>query len=108
LQLLEGPRFPPGFDQDLVPVFNTNTAVFDLDALDPDYDLTWLYVQKDANGRAAVQVERVYHEVSAFLPTTYLEVPRRGLRGRFIPIKTPDDLQREQDNLRAFVAASPI
>ena len=75
LQLLEGPRFPTEFDQELVPVFNTNTALFDLDALDCDYDLTWLYVQKEVGGRTAVQVERLYHEVSAFLPTTYLEVP---------------------------------
>jgi UTP--glucose-1-phosphate uridylyltransferase len=108
LQMLEGPRFPRGFDQELVPVFNTNTALFELDALDRDYDLTWMYVQKDAGGRTAVQVERAYHEVSAFLPTTYLEVARRGPRGRFIPIKTPDDLERAKDDLRALLAASPI
>jgi UTP--glucose-1-phosphate uridylyltransferase len=108
LQLLEGPRFPSSFDQELVPVFNTNTAVFDLDALDRDYDLTWLYVEKRAEGRIAVQLERVYHEASAFLPTTYLEVPRRGPRGRFFPIKTPQDLADAQDDLRELLAASPI
>jgi UTP--glucose-1-phosphate uridylyltransferase len=105
LQLVEGPRFPTGFDQALTPVFNTNTAIFDIDALDVDYDLTWLYVEKHADGRAAVQLERVYHEVSALIPTTYLEVPRRGLRGRFSPIKTPADLERAQDDLRALVSA---
>jgi UTP--glucose-1-phosphate uridylyltransferase len=108
LQLLEGPRFPPDFDQDLIPVFNTNTAVFELDALDRDFDLTWLYVAKTADGRPAVQLERVYHEASAFLPTTYLEVPRRGPRGRFFPIKTPDDLEDAQDDLRELLAASLI
>jgi UTP--glucose-1-phosphate uridylyltransferase len=108
LQLLEGPRFPPSFDQDLVSVFNTNTALFDLDALDADYDLTWLYVRKDVEGRAAVQLERVYHEISAYLPTQYLEVPRRGPRGRFSPIKTPADLKQAQDDLRELVSASPI
>jgi len=108
LQLLEGPRFPKGFDQALAPVFNTNTAVLDLDVLDRDYDLTWFYVQKDAGGRTAVQVERVYHEVSAFLPTAYLEVPRRGPSGRFFPIKTPDDLDRAQNDLRELLAASHI
>jgi UTP--glucose-1-phosphate uridylyltransferase len=105
LQLVEGPRFPPSFDQSLVPVFNTNTALFDLDALDEDYDLTWLYVLKDVDGRQAVQLERLYHEVSAFVPTQYLEVPRRGPRGRFLPIKTPDDLSRSQDDLRELVSA---
>lgn len=105
LQLVEGPRFPADFDQDATPVFNTNTALFDIDALDVDYPLTWLYVEKSVDGRAAVQLERVYHEVSALVPTTYLEVPRRGLRGRFSPIKTPDDLERAQDDLRALVSA---
>jgi UTP--glucose-1-phosphate uridylyltransferase len=108
LQLLEGPRFPPSFDQELVWVFNTNTALFDIDALDEEYDLTWLYVRKDVGGREAVQLERVYHEISAFVPTQYLEVPRRGPRGRFSPIKTPADLERAQDDLRELVAASPI
>ena len=65
LQLVEGPRFPPSFDQELAPVFNTNTALVDIDALDEDYDLTWLYVQKTVDGRDAVQLERLYHEVSA-------------------------------------------
>jgi UTP--glucose-1-phosphate uridylyltransferase len=108
LQLVEGPRFPPEFDQSLVPVFNTNTALFALDALDREYDLTWLYVEKDVEGRTAVQLERLYHEASAHVPTTYLEVPRRGPRGRFIPIKTPEDLERAQDDLRELLAAPPV
>ena len=89
LQLVEGPRFPPSFDQALTPVFNTNKALFGIDALDTDYDLTWLYVQKSVDGRTAVQLERLYHEASALVPTQYLEVPRRGPCGRFSPIKTP-------------------
>jgi UTP--glucose-1-phosphate uridylyltransferase len=105
LQLVEGPRFPADFDQDLTPVFNTNTAHFDIDALDHDYDLTWLYVRKSVDGRDAVQLERVYHEVSALVPTTYLAVPRRGARGRFSPIKTPADLERAREDLRALVSA---
>jgi UTP--glucose-1-phosphate uridylyltransferase len=105
LQLVEGPRFPPDFDQSLTPVFNTNTALFDIDALDVDYDLSWLYVRKAADGRDAVQLERLYHEVSALVDTTYLEVPRRGPRGRFSPIKTPADLERAQDDLRELISA---
>jgi UTP--glucose-1-phosphate uridylyltransferase len=108
LQLVEGPRFPPSFDQELTPVFNTNTALFDIDALDSDYDLTWLYVRKPVDGRAAVQLERLYHEASALLPTQYLEVPRRGPRGRFSPIKTPADLERAQDDLRELISADPL
>jgi len=108
LQLVEGPRFPESFDQELAPVFNTNTAVVDIDALDVDYDLTWLYVRKSVEERDAVQLERLYHEISAFVPTQYLEVPRRGPRGRFSPIKTPADLERARDDLRELVAASPV
>ncbi len=108
LQLVEGPRFPPSFDQELAPVFNTNTAIFDIDALDVDYDLTWLYVEKAVEGRTAVQLERLYHEASALVPTQYLEVPRRGPRGRFSPIKTPSDLERAQDDLRELVSADPL
>jgi UTP--glucose-1-phosphate uridylyltransferase len=37
---VEGYRFPPNFDQSRIPVFATNCFVFDLDALDHDYDLT--------------------------------------------------------------------
>lgn len=105
LQLVEGPRFPATFDQELTPVFNTNTALVGIDTLAAEYDLTWLYVLKDVDGRDAVQLERLYHEVSAFVPTQYLQVPRRGTRGRFSPIKTPADLERAQDDLRALVSA---
>lgn len=108
VRIVEGPCFPPEFDQRQVPVFNTNTASFDLDALDREYDLTWLVVEKEVDGRPALQLERLYHEVSAWLPTTYLEVPRRGARGRFLPIKTPGDLERAQDDLRELLAAPTI
>ena len=74
LRLVEGPCFPDSFDQELAPVFNTNTALIDIDALDVDYDLSWLYVRKPVDDRVAVQLERLYHEVSAFVPAQYLEV----------------------------------
>jgi UTP--glucose-1-phosphate uridylyltransferase len=106
--LLEAPRFAAGFDQDRIPVFNTNTALIDLDALDRSYDLTWLYVEKDVDGRKAVQLERLYHEITAFVPTTYLVVPRSGPRGRFFPIKTQDDLEQSRGVLRELLATSVL
>ena len=108
LMLLEAPRFPPGFDHDAIPVFNVNTVTFDLAALDREYELTWLYVEKEVEGRRAVQLEHLFHEVSAFLPTTYLEVPRSGPRGRFFPVKTPEDLEAAREPLRELLAASPL
>jgi hypothetical protein len=70
--------------------------------------LTWLYVEKDVEGERAVQLEHLYHELSAFVPTTYLVVPRHGPRGRFFPIKLPEDLERSREALRTMLAAAPL
>lgn len=99
LRLVEGPCFPPDFDQETISVCNTNTALVSLEAIVEPVDLSWLYVEKLADDRPAVQLERVYHELSASIPTTYLEVPRRGPRGRFMPVKTPRDLDRVRPEL---------
>jgi UTP--glucose-1-phosphate uridylyltransferase len=104
--MLEAPRFPHGFDHDTVGVFNTNTAVLDVDVLDAHHELTWLYVERRAGDRTAVQLERLYHELSWFVPTRFLVVPRRGPRGRFFPIKTPDDLVRSRDDLRTMLSTT--
>jgi UTP--glucose-1-phosphate uridylyltransferase len=108
LMLLEAPRFPPEFDHERIPVFNVNTLTVDLDALDREYDLTWLYVEKEVGGRRAVQLEHLFHEISAFVPTTYLVVPRSGPRGRFFPVKTPEDLEATRAALRELLASSPL
>lgn len=108
LQVLEAPRFPPGFDHDAIPVFNVNTLWIDLDVLDRDYDLTWLYVEKEVDGRPAVQLEHLFHELTRFVPTTYLQVPRSGPRGRFFPVKTPADLEVARAPLREMLETSPL
>ena len=102
--LLESVRFPAGFDHASLPVTNVNTVTFDLEALDRDFDLSWLYVEKAVEGRTAVQLEQVFHEASASLPTTYLQVPVTGPGCRFIPVKTPEDLAAAQDRLRELLA----
>jgi UTP--glucose-1-phosphate uridylyltransferase len=102
---VEGFRFPPDFDQDRIPVFATNCFVFDLDALDRDYDLTWLYVEKNIAGRPAVQLEQLVNEVTRFQPTTFLRVPRAGPKGRFFPVKTPEDLEAAREPLRELLAS---
>ena len=103
---IEGFRFPPDFDQDRIPVFATNCFVFDLDVLDRDYDLTWLYVEKDVSGRPAVQLEQLVNEVTRLQPTTFLQVPRTGPQGRFFPIKTPADLEASREPLRELLHSS--
>ncbi len=103
---VEGFRFPPDFDQDRIPVFATNCFVFDLDVLDRDYDLTWLYVEKDVSGRPAVQLEQLVNEVTRLQPTTFLQVPRTGPQGRFFPVKTPEDLEASREPLRELLHSS--
>ncbi|HZD86479.1 MAG TPA: UTP--glucose-1-phosphate uridylyltransferase [Gaiellaceae bacterium] len=103
-QVVEGFRFPSDFDTSALGVFNTNSLVLDLDVLERRYPLTWLYVEKEVEGRTAVQLERLVNELSAFLPTTYLLVPREGPRSRFVPVKTPEDLERARPQLRELLA----
>jgi UTP--glucose-1-phosphate uridylyltransferase len=108
LGLLEGPQFPADFDQDRIEVFNTNTTMLGTAAIDRDFDLRWLYVRKSVDGRNAVQLERLYHQVSWELETTYLVVPRAGPRGRFFPIKEPVDLEAARPALREMLSSSVL
>jgi hypothetical protein len=68
-------------------------------------DLTWLLVEKQVDGDTAVQFERLYHELSAHVPTTFLVVPRHGPRGRFLPVKEPSDLDEATPLLRELLEA---
>jgi UTP--glucose-1-phosphate uridylyltransferase len=108
LGLLEGPQFPRDFDHERIAVFNTNTATVALDALDRPFVLRWLHVAKSVDGRTAVQLERLYHQISWELDTTFLAVPRSGRRGRFFPIKEPEDLGDARPGLREMLAASVL
>lgn len=103
-QIVEGFRFPPGFDPHALPVFNTNSLVVEVDALAERHPLTWFYVEKEVDGRTAVQLERLVNELSAFVATTFLLVPRHGPRSRFVPVKTPEDLERSRPLLRELLA----
>jgi UTP--glucose-1-phosphate uridylyltransferase len=103
-RLLEAMQFPPAFDQDRVPVFNTNTSLITTEALADPGELTWLVVVKRVAGEPVIQFERLYHELSAHVATTYLVVPRSGARGRFLPVKEPSDLVEMQPLLREMLA----
>jgi UTP--glucose-1-phosphate uridylyltransferase len=102
-QIIEGFRFPPGFDQDCIPVFNTNTLLFDAAALDRDFALPFYRVEKQVDGRPAIQFERLVGELTAFLPTRFVEVPREGAAGRFLPAKDPEELERRLADIRLVV-----
>jgi len=93
LQIVEGFRFPRGFDFARVPFLATNTFLFSLAALAEPRELAWFYVEKQVDRRTAIQMERLVNELTAVLPTAYLATPRGGPAGRFFPIKTREDLE---------------
>lgn len=93
LEVLEGFRFPPDFDMERLPVFNTNTFVFGTEAMVPPYPLTWFRADKKVDGKDVVQFERLVGEITSFVEATYLQVPREGPESRFLPVKAPPDLE---------------
>ncbi|MBK9032110.1 MAG: UTP--glucose-1-phosphate uridylyltransferase [Myxococcales bacterium] len=103
VQILESFRFPPGFDQDAIAVFNTNTFVLDVEAIDRDFDLTYFHVAKQVDGATAIQSERLVGELTAFLPTQFLEVARGGVDGRFQPVKDPPELEARRAEIEAIL-----
>lgn len=104
LQIVEGFRFPSEFDQDTIPVFNTNSFVIDLAAIDRDFDLSWFAVTKEVEGKKVVQFERLVGELTAFLPCQALGVSREGPDGRFMPVKDPPELEARRPAIESLLA----
>ncbi len=104
-QIVEAFRFPEDFDQERIPVFNTNTFVLDAEAIDAEFPLTWFAVNKTVDGKPAVQFERLVGELTAFLDSAFLRVERHGPDARFQPIKTPDDVDKERPDIVAALKA---
>ena len=108
VQIVESFRFPPAFDQDGIPVFNTNTFVLDAAAIDRDFDLTWFVVEKTVDGKKVIQFERLVGELTAFLPSAFVEVERHGDDGRFQPAKDPQELARRAPEIEALLRARGV
>ncbi len=108
VQIVESFRFPEGFDQDRIPVFNTNTLVLDAEAIDREFDLTWFAVTKSVDGRDAIQLERLVGELTAFLPSSFLLVERTGPDGRFLPVKDPEELERRRAGIVEALSARGV
>lgn len=98
--VLEQFRLPEGFDSAQVPYFNTNTFIADasaLDRLEPDW--SWFRVEKTVDGRPAVQFERLVGELTSWLDSRFLLVPRTGSASRFVPAKSWDELDRSRPQI---------
>lgn len=100
-QIVEHFRFPADFDQNQLDLLNTNTFVFDAQALQDTFDLHWYLVRKQVAGEPAIQFERLAGELSAALSTHFLQVPNQGPGSRFLPIKRPEDLETNRAYLEA-------
>jgi UTP--glucose-1-phosphate uridylyltransferase len=107
-QIVEAFRFPKSFDQDSIPLFNTNTFVFDAEAIDRDFDLTFFRVEKKVGDAAVVQFERLVGQLTAFLPSHFLEVPRDGEDGRFQPVKDPEELAQRLASIETILRARGV
>ena len=99
VQLVEQLRYPEGFDADIVEVFNSNTFTFTAAAIDREFDLNWYYVEKQVAKQKAVQIEHLIGEVTRELETNFLRVRRSGPDSRFLPVKTPEDLEAARDEI---------
>jgi UTP--glucose-1-phosphate uridylyltransferase len=108
LQIVEAFRFPRDFPQHELPVFNTNTFVLDAAAIDRDFDLTFFRVSKKVKAQEVIQFERLVGQITAFLPTGLLVVPRHPPLGRFEPIKDPADLDQRRESIRANLLARGV
>jgi len=102
-QIVEAFRFPADFNQDAIPVFNTNTFVLDAEAIDQEFALPFYRVEKKVEGKTAIQFERLVGELTAFLPSTFVKVERDGPDGRFQPAKDPEELARRLSNIEEIV-----
>jgi UTP--glucose-1-phosphate uridylyltransferase len=106
LQVLEEFRLPPDFDPTTVDVFNTNTFLVRAEPL-AKAPMTWTYfeVEKEVEGRPAIQFERLVQEITAHLPSAYLRVPREGAEARFLPVKDHDELARRRPTIERVARA---
>lgn len=103
-QIVEHFRFPTEFASSQIAQTSTNTFLFNAQVLLGDYPLTWFVVEKGVDGRTAIQFERLVGEVTAFVSTQMLEVPRLGPGARFQPIKDPGQLDENRERLIAIMA----
>ncbi len=106
LQVLEEFRIPRSFDPAAVNVFNCNTFLVRAEPL-AKTPMTWTFfeVEKTVEGRPAIQFERLLQEITAQMPTAYVEVPRDGAASRFLPVKDNAELERRRATIEVVARA---
>ncbi len=107
--IIEEFRYPLDFDPKRVPVFNTNTFLVDAERLEKA-DLAWTYVEveKKADGRTALQFERLLGELTAAIEPAFARVPREGVRSRFLPVKDVPELEQRRPEIQRVLQSRGI
>jgi len=108
VRLVESFQFPEGFPWETIPVHNTNTLTFDAEVLQGEFDLNWYVVEKQVEGRTAIQFERIAGELSAELESHVLNVPRDGEWTRYLPVKRRSDLRENRDFMRRVLTEREV
>ena len=98
-RLVEWLRLPADFNRKLMPYFNTNTMYFTVEALAKNVYNVPIAVVEKCIPQKVIQFETIAGELSVFLDSNFILVPREGLETRFIPVKSKEDL----DNNREFI-----
>jgi len=99
-------RLPSSFDHDAMPVFNTNTfLVNSIELAQLDMPWTYLEVKKKVGQQTAVQFERLIGEMTMALAPNFLRVSRQGSESRFLPVKTPADLEIHRAAIEQIAAS---
>ncbi len=106
LCVLEEFRIPKSFDPASVRVFNTNVFHFDARVLNGlKIDWTYFRVTKSVEGQPVIQFERLVNEVTSFLASRYLLVPRSGSEARFLPVKDNDELEQRRKEIELIASS---
>jgi UTP--glucose-1-phosphate uridylyltransferase len=99
-------RLPTDVDANAIRVFNTNTFLCDASRLENlSFDFTFVEVEKQVQGRKAVQFERLLGEITVAIEPVFMRVPREGVASRFLPVKDTDELARRRPEIEAIARA---
>jgi UTP--glucose-1-phosphate uridylyltransferase len=101
--VLEEFRLPKSFDAARVRTFNTNTFIVDARALrDAKPNWTYFEVKKKVQEKECVQFERLLGEMTSWLDTRFVKVPRDGLATRFLPVKDGPELEARRPEIASI------
>jgi UTP--glucose-1-phosphate uridylyltransferase len=104
--IIEDPRLPVGMDPLSFPHFSVNNLWIRVEAMGENPELDWCAVRKRVAklDPEVIQLERFVNQLAELVDTGYVIVQD----GRFVPIKTRDDLVRARAKLLAAARAAGL